>query len=228
VARNTKERDVITNSPNQSLLDKRGAIYSSRPDNHIGNDLICPDQTHILLAPYGAGWRLLRKTVQTLLNVRAVDNMLPIQNAEVSQTMCQLLSDPQGYYDHIRRYSTAVILALVFGQRGADFNSLKVRALYHVQEQFTSILEPGATPPVNAFPRLRYIPRALGSWKGKAEAIRAEQRSLHFALVEETKARVARGAATGSFMERVLEDQPKGGLDDEHVAYPGGILVGSE
>jgi hypothetical protein len=154
--------------------------------------------------------------------------MLPIQNAEASQTMCQLLSDPQGYYDHIRRYSTAVILASVFGQRGADFNSPKVRALYHVQEQFTSILEPGATPPVDAFPWLRYIPRALGSWKGKAEAIQAEQRSLYFALVKETKARVARGAATGSFMERVLEDQSKGGLDDEHVAYPGGILVGSE
>ncbi|KAL3486015.1 cytochrome P450 [Aspergillus germanicus] len=111
--------------------------------------------------------------------------------------MCQLLRDPQGYYDHIRRDSTAVILASVFGRRGANFNSPKVRALYHVQEQFTSILDPGATPPL----------------------------ALYFALVEETKAPVARGAATGSFMERVLEDQPKSGLDDEHVAYLGGILM---
>lgn len=169
---------------------------------------------------------MLRKTVQALLNVKAVDDMFPIQNAEATQTMCQLLQDPNGYYDHIRRYSTAVILSSVFGQRGAEFNSPKVRALYHAQEQFTSILEPGATPLVDVFPLLRYIPQSFASWKVRAKAIRAEQRSLYFALMEETKARLAKGAATGSFMERVLQDQSKTGLDDEHVAYLGGILVG--
>jgi cytochrome P450 len=212
----------------ERLFDKRGAIYSSRPENHIGNDLICPGQTHILLVPYGAGWRVLRKTVQALLNVKAVDSMVPIQNAEATQTMYQLLRDPDGYYDHIRRYSTAVILSSVFGQRGAEFNSPKVRALYHAQDQFTSILEPGATPPVDAFPLLRYIPRFFASWKAKAKAIRAEQRSLYFALMEETKTRVAKGIVTGSFMERVLKDQPKNELDDEHVAYLGGTLVSFE
>ncbi|KAF9891400.1 hypothetical protein FE257_004256 [Aspergillus nanangensis] len=218
---------VILNGwkPVRDLLDKRGAIYSSRPDNHVGNDLICPDETHILLAPYGPGWRILRKTVQALLNVRAVDAMFPIQNAEASQTMHQLLHDPEGYYDHIRRYSTAVILSSVFGQRGKDFNSPKVRALYHAQEQFTSILAPGATPPVDAFPWLRYLPKSLAGWKEKAQTIRAEQRELYFSLMEETKARVANGAVTGCFMEEVLKDQEKAGLDDEHVAYLGGILM---
>jgi hypothetical protein len=163
--------------------------------------------------------------VQGLLNVKAVDDLLPIQNAEATQTMCQLLQDPAGYYDHIRRYSTAVILSSVFGQRGADFKSPKVQALYHVQEQFTCILEPGATPPVDAFPWLRYLPHVFASWKSKANVVRAEQRSLYFGLMEETKARIAKGATTGSFMEGVLQDQVKMGLDDEHVAYLGGILV---
>lgn len=180
------------------------------------------------MVPYGAGWRALRKTIQALLNVKAVDSMVPIQNAEATQTMCQLFQDPDGYYDHIRRYSTAVILSSVFGQRGAEFNSPKIRALYHAQEQFTSILEPGATPPVDAFPFLRYIPQFFASWKVKAKAIRAEQRSLYFSLIEETKARIAKGNVTGSFMERVLQDQPKNELDDEHIAYLGGILVSFE
>ncbi|CAI7579982.1 unnamed protein product [Penicillium pancosmium] len=170
-------------------------------------------------------WRLLRKTVQALLNVKAVDDMFPIQNAEATQTMCQILQNPDGYYDYIRRYSTAVVLSSVFGQRGAEFESPKVRALYHVQEQFTRILEPGATPPVDAFPWLRYLPSVFASWKAKAKNIRAEQRALYFGLLEETKARIAKGATTGSFMERVLQDQQKIGLDDEHVAYLGGILM---
>lgn len=168
---------------------------------------------------------MLRKTVQSLLNVKAVDAMFPIQNAEATQTMHQLLQDPNGYYDHIRRYSTAVILSSVYGQRGAEFASPKVQALYHAQDQFTSILAPGATPPVDAFPWLRYIPEFLAGWKVRAKAIREEQRSLYFSLLEETKSRVAKGAVTGSFMERVLKDQSKSGLDDEHIAYLGGILV---
>lgn len=171
---------------------------------------------------------MLRKAVQALLNVKAVDSMFPIQNAEATQTMYQLVRDPNGYYDHIRRYSTAVILSSVYGQRGAEFASPKVQALYHAQDQFTSILAPGATPPVDAFPWLRYIPEFFAGWKVRAKAIRKEQRSLYFSLLEETKARISKGALTGSFMERVLQDQSKSGLDDEHIAYLGGILVSAK
>lgn len=160
-----------------------------------------------------------------LLNVTSVDGFHPIQNAEATQTMCQLIEDPEGYYDHIRRYSTAVILSSVFGQRGASFNSPKVQALYHAQEQFTSILEPGATPPVDAFPFLKYLPAFLSPWKLKAKQIRHEQSSLYFKLLNETRESLSRGVSTMSFMENVLVDQEKMGLNDEQIAYLGGILV---
>jgi len=210
---------------NVRLFDKRGSIYSSRPETYIGNELVCPNETHILLIPYGQAWRQQRKVVQTLLNVNAVDSLLPIQNAEASQTMFQLLQDPEGYYDHIRRYSTAVILASVFGQRGAQFQSSKVQALYHAQDQFTSILEQGATPPIDAFPFLRSLPEFLCGWKTQAKAIREEQRSLYFALLNETKERMKKHGKTSCFMEKALQEQKKSDLDDEHIAYLGGILV---
>ena len=156
-----------------------------------------------------------------------MDNILPIQNAEATQTIVQLLEDPAGYYDHIRRYSTAVILASVFGQRGARFDSPKIQALYHVQDQFTAILEQGATPPVDAFPFLQYLPEFMCSWKKRAKEIRQLQRSLYFDLLRETKARIGSGKGD-CFMKQILEEhQEKNGLDDEHVAYLGGILVRS-
>ena len=207
------------------LFDKRGSIYSSRPDNYIGNELVCPNDTHILLIPYGDKWRQQRKVVQALLNVNAVDNLLPIQNAEALQTMVQLLQDPEGYYDHIRRYSTAVILASVFGQRGASFDSPKVQALYHAQDQFTAILEQGATPPVDAFPFLKALPEFMCGWKTRAKSIRQEQRSLYFSLLKETRDRMAKGNGPECFMKLLLQDQEKKDMDDEHVAYLGGILV---
>ncbi len=155
----------------------------------------------------------------------AVDNLLPIQDAEATQTMVQLLEDPVGYYDHIRRYSTAVILASVFGQRGARFDSPKVQALYNAQDQFTAILEQGATPPVDAFPFLQNLPEFLCGWKTRAKEIRQLQRSLYFDLLRETRDRISSNKANGCFMERVLKDQEKNKMDDEHVAYLGGILV---
>lgn len=182
---------------------------------------------HILLLPYSDAWRQQRKIVQALLNVNAVDNMLPIQNAESLQTLFQLLHDPEGYYDHIRRYSTAVILASVFGQRGARFDSPKVQALYHAQDRFTAILEPGATPPVDAFPFLKYLPEFMCAWKREARSIRQEQRTLYFNLLDETKEKIKSGGVD-CFMSKLLREQEKNRLDDEHLAYLGGILVSGE
>jgi hypothetical protein len=93
-----------------------------------------------------------KRIVQGLLNVTVVDNMMPIQNAETLQTLHHLLTEPEGYYNHFRRYSTAVILASVFEQREDRFESPKIQTLYNSQDRFTKLLEPGATPPCRCFP----------------------------------------------------------------------------
>ena len=100
-----------------------------------------------------------------------------------------------------------------------------MQALYHAQDQFTAILEQGATPPVDAFPFLELLPEFVAPWKVRAKNIREEQRSLYFSLLEETKERMREGKAEHCFMAKVLEGQEKNEFDDEHVAYLGGILV---
>ena len=154
-----------------------------------------------------------------------MDNVLPIQNAEAIQTMFQLLHDPQGYYDHIRRYTTAVILASVYGQRGARFDSPNVQALYHAQDQFTAILEQGATPPVDAFPFLKMLPEFMAPWKTWAKAVRKEQKSLYLSLIRETRERMESGKGPDCFLHLMLQDQEKNDMDDEHIAYLAGNLV---
>ncbi|KIX07465.1 uncharacterized protein Z518_02118 [Rhinocladiella mackenziei CBS 650.93] len=209
----------------QELFDKRGAKYSDRPANHIANDLIYQNKTHILFLPYGDDWRILRKTLQGLLNVVAVDNLLPIQNAEATQTMYQLLKEPEGWYDHIRRYSTAVILASVFGLRGTSFDSPRVKALYHVQDQLTQIAEIGATPPVDVFPWLKSLPNFLSGWRKWALSIRAEHRAFYFGLMRDSKKQMQKKGVKECFLARMIKDQEKSGLSDEHIAYLGGTLM---
>jgi len=157
--------------------------------------------------------------------VKTVDALLPIQNAEATQTLHQLLTEPDGWYDHIRRYSTAVILASVFGLRGATFDSPRVKDLYHVQDQLTQITEVGATPPVDIFPFLKSLPDFMSPWRQWARAIRAEHRRFWFSLVAESKEHLQRPGVSDCFLKRMMTDASKSGLDDEHIAYLAGTLV---
>ncbi|KAL4811050.1 cytochrome P450 [Aspergillus unguis] len=209
----------------QELLEKRGTIYSSRPDNYIANDLICTNHTHILFAPYGEKWKALRKAAQGLFTPRGLASILPIQEAEATQTVFDLVQSPERYYEHIQRYTTAVILASVFGQRGEEYDSPNVQALYDVQNRFTELLEPGAAPPVDGITFLQYIPEVLAPWKRRAKEIRRDQRALYFRLYNQTKERMARGLRTECFMEKLIDEQAKNNLDDEQTTYLGGILM---
>ncbi|KAJ5564642.1 hypothetical protein N7513_000884 [Penicillium frequentans] len=209
----------------KELFDKRGGIYSGRPEQYAGQQIICPDNIHMLLAQYGPTWRLMRKAMQGLLNINAIDALHPIQLAEATQTMSHLLDDPEGYYDHIRRYSTSVILASVYSQRGESFRSPKVQNLYNSQYRFSRILEPGATPPVDAFPFLRRLPEFLSPWRTEAKEIRQIQSSLYFNLVKETKERRSKHDLEPCFIEKLLDDQEKNGLNDAQIAYLGGTSM---
>lgn len=188
---------------------------------------MCPNEIHLLLLQYGPEWRKQRKVLQSLLNVNVVERLLPLQEAEAAQTMFQLIQDPQGYYNHIRRYTTAVILASVYGQRGARFDSPNVQALYHAQDQFTAILENGASPPVDAFPFLKMLPEFLASWKTRARAVREEQKGLYLRLLRETRKRLEVGRGGDCFLRTMLQGQEKNDMDDEHIAYLAGNLVSS-
>ncbi|KAH6658368.1 hypothetical protein BKA67DRAFT_557869 [Truncatella angustata] len=42
-------------------------ICPSSPSNYIGQELICPNDLHILLAVYGRLWKHLRRTLAILL-----------------------------------------------------------------------------------------------------------------------------------------------------------------
>jgi hypothetical protein len=139
--------------------------------------------------------------------------------------MFELLQDPQGYYNHIRRYTTAVILASVYGQRGARFDSPNVQALYHAQDQFTAILEQGSTPPVDTFPFLKLLPEFMAPWKRWARTVREEQKCLYLSLLRKTRERMEAGKGPSCYLQEMLRDQVKNDMDDEHIAYLAGNLV---
>lgn len=143
------------------LWDRRGAIYSDRPKSWLFHDVISKDELHLLLMRYGATWRAVRKVFMSALNVNAVDSLHPLQEAEATQTMKDLCETPQLFDEHVRRYATSVILASVFGKRGLSWDDPDVNRIYHVQDRFTEIIEPGNIPPVDFIPAINWL-RASG------------------------------------------------------------------
>jgi hypothetical protein len=80
-------------------------------------------------------------------------------------------------------------------------------------------LAPGAQPPVDFLPILKYVPERWAPWKTLCKEVRKAQRTLYFGLLAECEERVKRGEENGSYMEEVVKRQEEFGMTREHVGY---------
>ncbi|GJD01134.1 cytochrome P450 [Colletotrichum higginsianum] len=223
---------VVVNSwkAARDLLDQRGAVYSSRPYVPIVEYVVPPPgDIHLVFMPYGPKWRKARKTVTDFLRDDEVDGLLPLQDAESSQMMHELLSAPGRYHDHILRYFGAVIMTSVFGTRGRDFSDEgRIKQFFACQAEWAGMLDQGAVPPFDVFPFLRHVPDVLTPWRGwqrRAAALKSKQNGLYHDLFEEAKARVERGKAGDSFVASLLRNNARDGYSEVELEYITGFLM---
>lgn len=89
-----------------------------------------------------------------------------------------------------------------------------------------SLGEIGATPPVDLFPFLVYLPENLwGNWKTRAEDLRTFALGLYGPLVEQVITRRASGKRLDTFLDGVLDQNDKLGLSREELDIMGGNLL---
>lgn len=101
---------------------------------------------NMVLARYSDVWRVLRKNAHTMLTPKASLELLPIQRAEATQLMYDILQAPdvrllvslcgpshqsrmalyQAFYIRVRRYSSFVILSITYGKRCSRYESPEV------------------------------------------------------------------------------------------------------
>jgi hypothetical protein len=84
---------------------------------------------------------------------------------------------------------------------------------------WSELLEPGATPPIDAIPFLKFIPERWAKWKRECRRVQGLQRAFYFGLVEETKERLRGGLENGSYMEEVLARRDELGMDNEMIGW---------
>ena len=115
---------------------------------------------------------------------------------------------------------------VVFGIRTKTINSEYMNRLYALMEKWSLILELGATPQVDSFPLLKWIPqRFLGNWRSRAEEVGGLMTSLYSEVLGDVEKRREKGINRDSFMDRVLNEQDKTQLSRNELYFLGGVLM---
>ncbi|KAF2809407.1 cytochrome P450 [Mytilinidion resinicola] len=214
----------------KDLMDKKSAIYSSRPPLPLAQD-VASGFCRQLFMPYGPQWRQIRKHSHALLNKTSAVKYQPVQDFESKQVLQDLLNEPDQFYSINRRYSASVIMLVAYGYRIPSWNDPLIKKIYTVLDNLTEMTAPGAHA-VDSFPSLAYLPqRMLGNWRSYAQGVFKYDSAVYLDLWERLKTEVDKGTAANCFCKQFyLDDPKKSGIDDLLAAYTCGGLVeaGSE
>ncbi|EKG10196.1 Cytochrome P450 [Macrophomina phaseolina MS6] len=188
----------------RNLLEKRAAIYCSRPAFPFANDIMS-DGCRMVLMAYNDRWRTLRKIMHNILSTRQRDTYKPYQDLESRHLLYDYLHNHTRWFSANARYSNSVIMTAVFGKR-MDLDNPQTDDLLESIEMFAKHSQPG-THLVDSFPILAKLPRPLQWWRSEAE------KNLRFTLdiyrreVVEIKERMAAGALKDCFAKEFLESK---------------------
>ncbi|KAF4620164.1 hypothetical protein G7Y89_g14657 [Cudoniella acicularis] len=214
----------------RDLMDKKSAIYSSRPPAPLAGDVASAGRRQLFMA-YGPRYRTVRKISHALLNITQSTKYQPVQDLESKQLLYDLLHDPEHFYDHNRRYSAGVIISITYGHRIPNWDNALARSVYKVVNNMQNYASPGAWM-VDTFPSLQNFPEIFfGNWRTFGKKCFEHDSPIYLGLWGNLKKEVDTGKAKDCFCKDFYESNPeKQGLDTLQAAYQCGGLVeaGSE
>ncbi|KII84423.1 hypothetical protein PLICRDRAFT_671374 [Plicaturopsis crispa FD-325 SS-3] len=207
----------------KNLLDKHSGTTSDRPASHMADDIA--DGLNMVMTRYSDTWRALRKTAHAILTPQQTAKHLPIQKAEAIQLSYDILKDPKGFFNHIKRYSNSVIVSVLYGKRCPRYESETTTAFFHAMHLNQQAMAIGRYPPVDLLPILNYVPARWAPWKIAAARINRLQKKLYLGLLAECEERVEKGTETGCYMEEVVRRREEFGLTRVMAGYVGGVTM---
>ncbi|CAG7969918.1 unnamed protein product [Penicillium salamii] len=208
----------------KELLDKRSGLYSHRPEMYIGQTL-CSGNLRLLMMGYGQTWRGFRKMIHSLLNVTTSKKYIPYQMLENRQLLHDILTQPEGFLKHIRRYSNALTTTMVFGWRTPTYEDEKMMQLFDGFSEFADINQTGTAAIIDFFPWLRNLPEFLIPAQKKAKELHKHEKALYLGHWLRAKEETRQGKLNPCFCAGMYEAQKTDGFSDDQAAYISGTLL---
>ncbi|KAJ6105229.1 hypothetical protein N7523_010039 [Penicillium sp. IBT 18751x] len=209
----------------KEVLDKNSATSSNRPQSFVARTITGGD--HLLIMDAGSQWRTFRKLLhQEFMASKCDKEHIHTQNAEAIQMLRDFLLFPEKHMLHPKRYSNSIIMCLLYGVRTPSFDTPHMQKLYELMDHWSSILEIGATPPIDAFPLLKFIPeRFFGNWWSRTQAVMREMESLYGDMLRHVMRRRQTSGTLKCLMDKVLDQNGKFGLSDHQLCFLGGVAM---
>lgn len=209
---------VIINKPEivTELFDRRGASYSGRPINHILTEYVfpLPEDKAISILQYDDFYRRWRKSLSYIMSSSGVKRVMPILEAEAANLSRLFLDGGKGYVRNLNFWGIAGPLAITCGRRMDDLPENYTETFIANQNALISLIIPGASPPVDIFPVLKYVPEWLGAtWKAAARAVRdihLEDRMMYLRYGQEQYTRIKKDPASiglPCLLAKIMVDQ---------------------
>ncbi|KII89847.1 hypothetical protein PLICRDRAFT_40022 [Plicaturopsis crispa FD-325 SS-3] len=207
----------------KELMDRNTGNSVDRPPLYWADQIT--GGLHLATVRYGDIWRSMRKTAHTILTPQGADRHLPIQQAETTQLLYDLLHTPEDFFKHLRRFSNSGILSVLYGTRSPRYESKDSKEFFDVEHRWEGAGATGHSPPIDLVPILKYIPERWAPWKEEWREVRRLQGGFYRRMYADMEAAVERGEEVGAFMEEVVKRREEFGLTREVGAYLGGTLI---
>ncbi|THU84951.1 cytochrome P450 [Dendrothele bispora CBS 962.96] len=191
------DRIIILNSAKAAneLLEKRSAIYSSRPSMPMLVDLSgwC---WNFGFFPYSESWRAHRRTFSRYFMSRKVQEYHPIQRKETLHLLKNLVNDPDNTREHVRTYTGAISVRIT---HGINLEQYRMHYSKLAERGIQSIIFAGIHGDfmVDYFPLLKHIPAWLpgATFKQKAKVWAKDVTDLNELPWKDVKSSIASGDA---------------------------------
>ncbi|KAF8888916.1 cytochrome P450 [Gymnopilus junonius] len=175
------------------LLEKRSGIYSSRPRNIMGSELMSGGMRGVNM-PYGPRWRNWRSLMHTGMGIQASGGHKCIQSLESKIMLHELLeSNPATYGTRIRRTLASISMSMAYGSVVSEHGHQPGK--YVVESRFMQWF--------------RRVP----------EAQRKSDTQVYMALLNEAREKVVHENAPTSILKKGLERQADYGMSDVEMAF---------
>ncbi|EJD04755.1 cytochrome P450 [Fomitiporia mediterranea MF3/22] len=212
---------IIVNSAQaaRDLMEKKGAIYSSRPRMEIMGEMMGWSKTLPFLK-YGERFRKHRRMMQQHFNAKAVAAFRPIQSSQVNQFLRNMLTvKPELIVKHVHGLIASSILLTTFGHEVKDVETDEYISLVkRTTKMTTDSGSPGGTI-IDLFPVLRHLPEWLPGMGLKRHSLKTAELVAEVMRMplRELKEKRAAGQAPPCYVNHLLDEYESTGIiDKEH------------
>ncbi|KAG1883455.1 cytochrome P450 [Suillus subluteus] len=196
------------------LLEKRSYNYSDRPELPT-NDLLGFDFNTILMR-YGARWRRQRRIFHQAFRAEAALSYRPMQQQKAQQLMSNMLDTPEEFVNHIRVFSSSVIMSASYDY-DTKYDDPLVALIGMSLELAVQELRPEVAAVFIAFPSLLRLPAWFPGMSIKKKAIQSREwvREWMDDPFQYVLKRMAEGTAQSCMVSNALRRIGEEGTSDE-------------